>query len=489
MPKKRKQRVIVPHQMTRGQLSRHQRELQRQRYLYYAMAGVGGLIVLVFAIVGLNELVLKPAQLGESLKQVVATVGDQQITRETYNKQRSWELYNQALYASQLQGQGIDPAQLGSFGDPAQLSQNLRNVPNEAVDPNTLQTLADNVLIMQRASTIGVNLTDADFRAAAVKDFEPQPTPIPETPTVTPSPTATPATPPPTATSTPSTPQPPATATATRTNTPGPSPTPTNTPTPSNTPLPVPGAQETATVQYNSFLNSLKKGPAPDTGDVYCLNGCPGLSEQDYLDLVVKPQTLRTRISEKLEADVPTTQEQVNVAHILFATQEGVNPARTPYTDAEAKQQADQALARAQAGEDFAKLAAELSDDTSNKDQGGDLGFFLPTEKGGTMVQPFSEAAFKLTRPGELAVVQTSFGWHVIKLLAREERPLDPQAYQTARNQAFDNWLNEQKQQVVVDLKGLGPTPVPPTAVPRPTEPPLPPVTNPPITNTNPVTP
>src|SRR5215208_2032851 len=112
MPKKRKQRVIVPHQMTRGQLSRHQREVQRQRYLYYAMAGVGGLIVLVFAIVGLNELLIKPAQLGESLKQVVATVGDQQITRETYNKQRSWELYNQALYASQLQAQGIDPAQL-----------------------------------------------------------------------------------------------------------------------------------------------------------------------------------------------------------------------------------------------------------------------------------------------------------------------------------------------------------------------------------------
>ena len=489
MPKKRKQRVIVPHQMTRGQLSRHQREVRRQRYLYYAMAGVGGLILLVFAVVALDQLLIKPAQLGESLKQVVATVGDQQITRETYNKQRSWELYNQALYASQLQAQGIDPSQLGSFGDPTTLSQDLRNVATAAVDPNTLQTLADNVLIQQRAASIGVTLTDAEFRAAALKDFEPQPTPIPETPSPTPTATATPATPLPPATNTPSTPQPPATATATRTNTPGPSPTLTTTPTASNTPLPVPGAEGTATVQYNNFLTSLKKGPAADANDGYCQNGCPGLSEQDYLDLVIKPQTLRTRVTEKLQADVPTTQEQVNVAHILFATQADVNPTRTPYTDAEAQQEAQKALTRATAGEDFAKLAAELSDDASNKDQGGDLGFFLPTEKGGSMVQPFSDAAFKLTKPGELALVQTDFGWHVIKLIAREQRPLDVNAYQTARNQAFDDWLAEQKTQVVVDLKGLGPTPVPPTAPPLPTEPPPPPVTNPPITDTNPVTP
>src|SRR5262245_53736570 len=98
MPKKRKQRVIVQHQMTRGQMSRYQREVQRQRYLYYAMAGVGALIVLVFAVVILTQFVVKPAQLNESLKQVVAAVGAQQLTRETYNKQRSWELYNQALY-------------------------------------------------------------------------------------------------------------------------------------------------------------------------------------------------------------------------------------------------------------------------------------------------------------------------------------------------------------------------------------------------------
>src|SRR3954469_21944770 len=129
MPKKRKQRVVIQHQMTRGQLSRHERELQRQRYLYYAMAAAAGVVVLIFAVLGISELIVKPAQQSASLKQVVATVGGQDITRETYNKQRSWELYNQALYVSQLTAQGIDPSQLTSFGDPTALSASLKSIP------------------------------------------------------------------------------------------------------------------------------------------------------------------------------------------------------------------------------------------------------------------------------------------------------------------------------------------------------------------------
>jgi parvulin-like peptidyl-prolyl isomerase len=72
-------------------------------------------------------------------------------------------------------------------------------------------------------------------------------------------------------------------------------------------------------------------------------------------------------------------------------------------------------LARARAGEDFAKLADEFTEDPSGKGRGGDLGWFGR----GMMVKPFEDAAFSL-KPGELsAVVETQFGFHVIKL---EER-------------------------------------------------------------------
>ena len=70
-----------------------------------------------------------------------------------------------------------------------------------------------------------------------------------------------------------------------------------------------------------------------------------------------------------------------------------------------------------EAGEDFAELAAVVSDDEGSAARGGDLGFFGR----GQMVAPFEEAAFALA-PGELSEpVQTRYGWHLIKVEERLE--------------------------------------------------------------------
>ncbi len=72
-----------------------------------------------------------------------------------------------------------------------------------------------------------------------------------------------------------------------------------------------------------------------------------------------------------------------------------------------------------EAGEDFAKLATEYSDDKGSAVKGGDLGFFDRR----MMVQPFDEAAFKL-KVGEVsAIVKTQFGYHIIKLTDIQEYP------------------------------------------------------------------
>jgi peptidyl-prolyl cis-trans isomerase D len=104
-----------------------------------------------------------------------------------------------------------------------------------------------------------------------------------------------------------------------------------------------------------------------------------------------------------------STPGQVKASHILLKTGEGKK-------EEEVRKRAEALLAKAKSGADFAELAKANSEDDSNKDKGGDLGFFGK----GSMVPEFEQAAFAL-EPGQISdVVKTSYGFHIIKLAEKQ---------------------------------------------------------------------
>jgi peptidyl-prolyl cis-trans isomerase C len=112
-----------------------------------------------------------------------------------------------------------------------------------------------------------------------------------------------------------------------------------------------------------------------------------------------------------------TLPEQVRVRHILLSWK----PLGQPDDRAALREQMDAILTKARAGEDFADLAREYSDDSSAQN-GGDVGFFHR----GQMVPAFEAAAFSL-QPGEISdIVETPFGVHILKQEAHKDARLLP---------------------------------------------------------------
>lgn len=103
--------------------------------------------------------------------------------------------------------------------------------------------------------------------------------------------------------------------------------------------------------------------------------------------------------------------EQRHASHILISF--GTNP--TPQAKEEAKKKAEQVLAEVKKSpEKFAELAKKYSQDTGSAVKGGELD---PFRRDGTMVKPFEDAVFSM-KPNEISgLVESSFGYHIIKLL------------------------------------------------------------------------
>lgn len=128
-----------------------------------------------------------------------------------------------------------------------------------------------------------------------------------------------------------------------------------------------------------------------------------------YRDELAKPYLIDREMEEKLlhEAYV-RLKVNVEMSHILFSTM------NLPDASAreEVRRKATEVMQQARAGADFAALAEKYSDDPSAKGRGGYLGYV----KGGKLIYPFEKVAFSM-KPGEVSdLVETRFGYHIIKV-------------------------------------------------------------------------
>ncbi len=139
-----------------------------------------------------------------------------------------------------------------------------------------------------------------------------------------------------------------------------------------------------------------------------------------------------------------TTPEQVKASHILIGTSSN-EPNSDPNTVKEAaKAKALELLEKVRNGEDFAELAKQYSSCPSGKN-GGDLGFFGK----GQMVPEFEKAAFDL-KVGQVSdVVETKFGYHIIKLTDHKDESVKP--FDDVKAEIAEQLNNETKQRFAMD--------------------------------------
>ncbi len=175
-----------------------------------------------------------------------------------------------------------------------------------------------------------------------------------------------------------------------------------------------------------------------------------GLAIQSYVEdnFVSKADVSDSEIQKYYESNPELFKhpEMVKASHILISLNNGADEDQK----AEARKKIDALAKRIKEGEDFSELAKSHSDCPSSSN-GGDLGFF----KKGQMVKPFEEAAFTM-KPGEISpVVETRFGYHLIKVEEKKSEgtyPLEqvkPQIQQMLTREKVQKLL----EQNIEDLK------------------------------------
>jgi parvulin-like peptidyl-prolyl isomerase len=405
MSKSREKTTGVPAPSKRKEgrtyLSRAEREARANRIILIVTGAIAGLVLVILAVAVLNDAVIMPSQ-------PVASAGGSSISAGDFARRVRFDRWRIGLELgpvarSQFAQQFLTNDQFGPY---AGMYRSLQ-IPS-LLGQQVLSDMLDELVIRQYAAENNITVSAEEIEQEVFRFFGYQPTPMTETPTHTPTLTLTPLVSP----------------TPTPTQTPTVEPTITATPSPTPFPTGIPTATPGPTEQFENF-QTLSRDYYAEAARV------TGYSEAEIRQILAD-RLLRDKVRRAVVGDPPTEQEQIRARHILVRT----------------LSEAQDVLAALEQGEPFAALARAVSQDQGSRDQGGELGW----NSEGVYVPEFEEAIWN-ARVGELlGPIDTTrhganFGYHIIQVEAREMRPLTPDQAETVIEQAFTDWLNEQREQ------------------------------------------
>ncbi len=463
-------------------VSRKEKEAKQRRQLYWGLGAAGTLIIVILLVFSANQYWFRP-------RHVLASVNGTDIRRSDYWKVRSFDLINQVnTYSSYAQSTALTSNQQQQYASFAQSAANdlSKTWNSTSLDAGTLTTMVEDQVYLQNMDKLGLSkITDQEITDYITQLFQPSDAPlITATPTATLIPeraawatqtaqaqTATAAA----AAATPisneatpvaenGTPVAEAATPVAGSGTPisgaatpvSPAGTPVAAATPPNggatpvgSPVASPVADASATATVAPATPNPKQAQATVTATYKSFKDVSlktaHMSESDFRRLIVMPALAREKVKAALDDKIGQSGEQVHAGHILVGTKD---LADTIYQQLQ------------QPGANFEQIAKDQSEDATTAPNGGDLGWIAK----GQMVPEFEAVAFA-TDTGQISKpFQTKYGWHIVKIYAKDpNRAMTTDQLTAVQTQTLTTWVATEKASMKISSEAV-PTATPATS-------------------------
>ncbi len=377
----------APLRTTKKHLARAERERIQSRWLLGVVITIAVVAIGILVYGWIDSAYIQP-------KKAVVTVNEDTITQGEFQGRvriHQRELFSQLnSYMQMEQLFASDPQTLASIQELQNQIRTQLAYP-ELIGQEVIYEMIRETLIRQEAEKMGIHILPEEIERQLQQSFgfypEGTPTPFP-----TPTPDAT------------------RVAAIAAASEPTAEPSPTSTLPQTPFPTATPYVLEAYEVDYAQFLDSLSDFE---------------ISEADFY-LYIEAQLLEEKVREQFEPEIERVAEHVLIQHIFVVDEEI----------------AQEALEQLESGDAWDDVVLEYSEDPNSRESNGDLGWNTQEDLVGFLGQ-MGFVAFLAPVNEVIGPIESQYGWHLLRIVDRQDREISDAAYQVAVDNAFEAWIDE----------------------------------------------